>query len=79
MNKEAQLESEDELRRRIHEAAEYVPFEHLAVSTQCGFASAAPGNLISWDDQPASSNWSPGWRAKSGDRIRSFEGEGKIP
>ncbi|HSE87573.1 MAG TPA: hypothetical protein VLJ79_15225 [Candidatus Binatia bacterium] len=51
MNKEAQLESEDELRRRIREAAEYVPLEHLAVSTQYGFASAAPKNLISWDDQ----------------------------
>ena len=26
------------------------PMENLAVSTQCGFASAASGNLISWDD-----------------------------
>jgi 5-methyltetrahydropteroyltriglutamate--homocysteine methyltransferase len=24
--------------------------ENLALSTQCGFASAASGNLISWDD-----------------------------
>lgn len=45
-----QLESEDELLRRIEEAAKYVPIEYLAVSTQCGFASAASGNLISWDD-----------------------------
>jgi 5-methyltetrahydropteroyltriglutamate--homocysteine methyltransferase len=24
--------------------------ENLAISTQCGFASAASGNLLSWDD-----------------------------
>ncbi len=45
-----QLESEDELLRRIEQASKYVPAEYLAVSTQCGFASAASGNLISWDD-----------------------------
>jgi 5-methyltetrahydropteroyltriglutamate--homocysteine methyltransferase len=45
-----QLESEDELMRRIEQASKYVPYECLAVSTQCGFASAASGNLISWDD-----------------------------
>jgi 5-methyltetrahydropteroyltriglutamate--homocysteine methyltransferase len=49
--KEAQLETEDELRCRIEEAARYVSLDHLAISTQCGFASTAPGNLISWDDQ----------------------------
>ena len=48
--KEPQLESEGELLRRIEQAAKYVPMENLAVSTQCGFASAASGNLISWDD-----------------------------
>jgi 5-methyltetrahydropteroyltriglutamate--homocysteine methyltransferase len=46
----AQLESQDELLRRIERASKYVPTEYLAVSTQCGFASAASGNLISWDD-----------------------------
>jgi 5-methyltetrahydropteroyltriglutamate--homocysteine methyltransferase len=45
-----QLESEDELLRRIEQASKYVPAEYLAISTQCGFASAASGNLISWDD-----------------------------
>lgn len=45
-----QLESEDELLRRIEQASKYVPTECLAISTQCGFASAASGNLISWDD-----------------------------
>ena len=48
--KEPALESEDELLRRIEQAAKYVPLENLAVSTQCGFASAASGNLITWDD-----------------------------
>jgi 5-methyltetrahydropteroyltriglutamate--homocysteine methyltransferase len=48
--KEAKLESEDELLKRIEQAAKYVPAENLALSTQCGFASAASGNLITWDD-----------------------------
>jgi 5-methyltetrahydropteroyltriglutamate--homocysteine methyltransferase len=48
--KEPPLESEGELLRRIEQASKYVPMENLAVSTQCGFASAASGNLISWDD-----------------------------
>ena len=49
--KEAKLESEDELCRRIEEASEYVPMEDLALSPQCGFASVAAGNLLSDDDQ----------------------------
>ena len=48
--KEPPLESEDELMRRIDQAQRYVAVENLALSTQCGFASAASGNLISWDD-----------------------------
>jgi 5-methyltetrahydropteroyltriglutamate--homocysteine methyltransferase len=48
--KEPQLESEDKLLQRIEQAAKYVPMENLAISTQCGFASAASGNLLSWDD-----------------------------
>jgi 5-methyltetrahydropteroyltriglutamate--homocysteine methyltransferase len=49
--KEAQSESQDELRRRIDQASRYVPLENLALSPQCGFASVAAGNLISHDDQ----------------------------
>ena len=41
----------DELRRRIDEAARYLPLEQLALSPQCGFASSVVGNLISEDDQ----------------------------
>lgn len=49
--KEPRLESVDELRRRIDEAARYVPLENLAISPQCGFASVAAGNLLAEDDQ----------------------------
>jgi 5-methyltetrahydropteroyltriglutamate--homocysteine methyltransferase len=45
------LESADELRRRIDEAARYVPLENLALSPQCGFASTERGNLLTADEQ----------------------------
>ena len=45
------LESADAVRRRIDEASRYVPLQHLALSTQCGFASIARGNLLSLEDQ----------------------------
>ena len=46
-----EFESADDLMRRIEEASRYVPMENLALSPQCGFASVAAGNEISWDDQ----------------------------
>jgi 5-methyltetrahydropteroyltriglutamate--homocysteine methyltransferase len=46
-----ELESQDVLLRRIDEASKYVPLENLALSPQCGFASVAQGNLLTWDDQ----------------------------
>jgi 5-methyltetrahydropteroyltriglutamate--homocysteine methyltransferase len=49
--KEARLEGEDELRRRIDAAARHMPLDHLAISPQCGFASIAAGNLLSMNDQ----------------------------
>jgi len=49
--KTGQLEDADALRRRIDEAASYVPLENLAISPQCGFASGSLGNLITADDQ----------------------------
>jgi methionine synthase II (cobalamin-independent) len=49
--KVAACELQDGLRRRIEEAAKYIPLENLALSPQCGFASVAAGNLISQDDQ----------------------------
>jgi 5-methyltetrahydropteroyltriglutamate--homocysteine methyltransferase len=41
------MEPAGELAARVEEAARYYPREQLAVSTQCGFASAGPGNAIS--------------------------------
>ncbi len=45
------LESRDELRRRIDEAARIVPLERLALSPQCGFASTHEGNRLTQDEQ----------------------------
>jgi 5-methyltetrahydropteroyltriglutamate--homocysteine methyltransferase len=46
-----ELESKDELKRRIHEASQFVPLEHLCLSPQCGFSSTHHGNALSMDDQ----------------------------
>jgi 5-methyltetrahydropteroyltriglutamate--homocysteine methyltransferase len=51
--KRAQLESVDELARRIDEASRYVPLERLAVSSQCGFATSVLGNALTIDDERA--------------------------
>lgn len=45
------LESVDFLKRRIDDAARYLPLEQLAISPQCGFSSDVVGNLITPDDQ----------------------------
>ncbi|MGH7034161.1 MAG: 5-methyltetrahydropteroyltriglutamate--homocysteine S-methyltransferase [Stellaceae bacterium] len=47
--KTGMLESKDALKRRIDEAAKYVPLENLCLSPQCGFASTEAGNKISED------------------------------
>lgn len=47
------LESPDDLRRRMDEAAFYVPYERLCLSPQCGFASADMGSPLSAEDQEA--------------------------
>lgn len=44
-------ETADGLRARIAEASRYVPLERLALSPQCGFASVAQGNAISFEAQ----------------------------
>jgi 5-methyltetrahydropteroyltriglutamate--homocysteine methyltransferase len=46
-----ELESIDDLKRKIEAAAKYVGLDQLALSPQCGFASDVVGNLISEDDQ----------------------------
>ncbi|MGQ0652335.1 MAG: 5-methyltetrahydropteroyltriglutamate--homocysteine S-methyltransferase [Betaproteobacteria bacterium] len=52
-SKNPALESPDALRRRIDEAARYVPMERLALSPQCGFASVAGGNALTEAEQAA--------------------------
>jgi 5-methyltetrahydropteroyltriglutamate--homocysteine methyltransferase len=49
--KTGQLESRDELKRRIEEAAKYVDIDQLALSPQCGFASTEEGNLLAEEEQ----------------------------
>jgi 5-methyltetrahydropteroyltriglutamate--homocysteine methyltransferase len=49
--KVGRMETVDELRRRIEEAAGYLPIEQLAISPQCGFASSLRGNLLTEDEQ----------------------------
>jgi 5-methyltetrahydropteroyltriglutamate--homocysteine methyltransferase len=51
--KRPELESTDDLKRRIDEAAKYVPLDQLCLSGQCGFASTEHGNALTQDDQKA--------------------------
>lgn len=50
-SKTGALEHKDDLKRRIDEAAEYVPLDQLCLSPQCGFASTEEGNSLSEDEQ----------------------------
>ncbi len=50
-SKQPELEDEDQVISRIHEAAEKVPLANLALSTQCGFASTEEGNKLTEDQQ----------------------------
>jgi 5-methyltetrahydropteroyltriglutamate--homocysteine methyltransferase len=44
--KRGRLEDPDDLKRRIDEAAQYVPLEQLSLSPQCGFSSTVEGNVL---------------------------------
>jgi 5-methyltetrahydropteroyltriglutamate--homocysteine methyltransferase len=44
-----QLETKDQLKRRIDEAAKFMPLENLCLSPQCGFSSTSFGNKITED------------------------------
>lgn len=50
-SKRPELESPDELKRRLDEASSFIDADRLALSPQCGFASTLEGNLLSEDDQ----------------------------
>jgi 5-methyltetrahydropteroyltriglutamate--homocysteine methyltransferase len=47
------LEAKDALKRRIEDASRHVPLDRLAISPQCGFASAVTGNPVTFEDQRA--------------------------
>jgi 5-methyltetrahydropteroyltriglutamate--homocysteine methyltransferase len=51
--KRPELESKDELKRRVDEAGKYVPLDQLCLSGQCGFSSTVEGNALSREDQRA--------------------------
>jgi 5-methyltetrahydropteroyltriglutamate--homocysteine methyltransferase len=50
-SKTGALESKDQLKRRIDEAAKFAPLDQLCLSPQCGFASTEEGNLLAEDEQ----------------------------
>src|SRR5215210_710899 len=49
--KRGELEAKDDLKRRIAEAARFVPLEQLCLSPQCGFSSTVEGNALSYEQQ----------------------------
>ena len=50
-SKTPELEREEDVIARIHEAAKYVPLKQLCLSPQCGFSSTEEGNLLTEEDQ----------------------------
>ena len=51
--KSGELESKDDLKRRIEEASQYVDVDQLCLSPQCGFSSTVEGNALTRDQQAA--------------------------
>jgi 5-methyltetrahydropteroyltriglutamate--homocysteine methyltransferase len=49
--KSGKLESKDELKRRIEQAAKFCDIDQLCLSGQCGFASTEEGNVLTEDEQ----------------------------
>jgi 5-methyltetrahydropteroyltriglutamate--homocysteine methyltransferase len=50
-SKSGALESKDELKRRIDQAARFIDLDQLCLSPQCGFASTEEGNILAEDEQ----------------------------
>jgi 5-methyltetrahydropteroyltriglutamate--homocysteine methyltransferase len=49
--KHGQLETKDEIKRRIDAAAKFIPLDQLCLSPQCGFASTVEGNDVTFANQ----------------------------
>jgi 5-methyltetrahydropteroyltriglutamate--homocysteine methyltransferase len=50
-SKTGALESKEDIKRRLEEAAKFAPLDQLALSPQCGFASTEEGNILSEEEQ----------------------------
>ncbi len=50
-SKTGALESKDQLKRRLEEAAKFISLDQLCLSPQCGFASTEEGNLLAEEEQ----------------------------
>ena len=50
-SKSGRLESRDEIKRRIEQAAKFVDLDQLCLSPQCGFASTEEGNVLAEEDE----------------------------
>jgi 5-methyltetrahydropteroyltriglutamate--homocysteine methyltransferase len=50
-SKSGQLETKDEIKRRVDAAAKFIDIDQLCLSPQCGFASTEEGNLLTEDEQ----------------------------
>lgn len=51
--KRGQIETKDELKRRIEEAAKFADLDQLALSPQCGFSSGIGGNTMDIEHEKA--------------------------
>jgi 5-methyltetrahydropteroyltriglutamate--homocysteine methyltransferase len=49
--KRGELESKDELKRRVEEASKHAPIEQLCLSPQCGFSSTVEGNVLTYEQE----------------------------
>lgn len=50
-SKFSELETSDDLKRRIDDAGKFMDMNNMALSPQCGFASIDTGNLVTLDDE----------------------------
>ena len=50
-SKSGRLESKDDIKRRIDQAAKFIDLDQLCLSPQCGFASTEEGNVLAEDEQ----------------------------
>ena len=52
-SKRPELESKDDLKRRLDAASKFVPLEQLCLSPQCGFSSTVEGNSLTIEEEKA--------------------------